>query len=215
LEARSKFTCWNRSPAGFLHKLYKPGEKNVVFNAYESQGCEVWQHPGVTGNQASLNYLKKGSAGVWYLAQPVDGKFHWNPREKKESRRSEESVTDWRYFVIESDKAPCDLWLRALVQLQLRIAAIYDSGGKSIHALIRIDAESKAAWNEIVNVQMAAILVRLGVRAGRNKIKPAAERFVGKTNCPTKDVPEIRKLRKHGAALSPKIDMTSRKGLFR
>jgi hypothetical protein len=30
----------------------------------------------------------------------------------------------------------------------LPISAIYDSGGDSIHALVRVDAESKAQWDE-------------------------------------------------------------------
>jgi hypothetical protein len=43
LEARSKFTCSNRSPAGVLHKCFLPAEKVLVFNVFESQGCEVWE----------------------------------------------------------------------------------------------------------------------------------------------------------------------------
>jgi hypothetical protein len=31
LEARSPFTCWNRSPAGALAKLYQPSEKILIF----------------------------------------------------------------------------------------------------------------------------------------------------------------------------------------
>ena len=104
LEARSRFTTWNRSPAGFLHKLYQPGEKVVVFNVFESQGCAVWEHPGIAGDLSTLDYLERGQQfGVWYMAQPVDGHYHWNPRQEKDSRRSEEAVTCWRFLVIESD----------------------------------------------------------------------------------------------------------------
>ena len=163
LEAHSKFTCWNRSPAGFLHKLYRLGEHIVVFKVFESQGCDVWEHPGITGDLSTLDHLQPGCPeGVWFTINPVDGEFHWNPRDKKESRRSEESVVSWRYLVVESDNAPADLWLKVLVQLPLRISAIYSSGGSSIHALVRVDAESKAAWDEIVRRKLAPILVPLG-----------------------------------------------------
>jgi hypothetical protein len=166
LEARSKFTCWNRSPSGFLHKLYYPGEKVVIFNIFENQGCEVWEHKGLGQDLSTLDYLERDQReGVWFLAQPVDGEFHWNPRLQKDSRRSAESVTDWRYLVLESDLAPKDLWLKALVQLPMRIAAIYDSGGDSIHALVRIDAESKEQWDEGRNAILPH-LVRLGADRG-------------------------------------------------
>jgi hypothetical protein len=163
LSARSLFSVWNRSPAGYLHKLYRPGEKVVLFDVFKSQGCDLWVHPGSVGDLSSLDYLKEGKPnGVWYMANPVDGEFHWNPRQGHQSRRSEESVTAWRYAVIESDEAPSDLWLKALVQLPLPIAAIYSSGGSSIHSLIEINAESKTEWDRIVREQLAPSLVSIG-----------------------------------------------------
>jgi hypothetical protein len=166
LEARSKFTCWNRSPAGVLAKLYQPGEKVLVFTDWESQGQELWTHPGQSGNFATLDQYKRGFKDVWFLSNPVDGQFHWNPREEKDSRRSEESVTSWRYAVIESDKAEPELWLRALVQLPLFVSAIYESGGRSIHALVRIDADSKAEWDRSVRGELLPILATLGADPG-------------------------------------------------
>lgn len=71
-------------------------------------------------------------------------------------------MTSFRYAVIESDQAPRDLWLRALVQLPLAISAITDSGGSSIHALVRIDADSKAEWDEVVRGRLKAPLTILG-----------------------------------------------------
>jgi hypothetical protein len=86
--------------------------------------------------------------GVWFLCNPVDGKRHPNPRlGGKASCRSEESVVAWRYLVLESDEAEPGQWLAALAQMPLRTGAIYTSGGRSIHALVRVDAESKAEWD--------------------------------------------------------------------
>lgn len=53
----------------------------------------------------------------------------------------------WRFLVMESDEAPARDWLGAVVQLPLRIAALYTSGKRSIHALVRVDAPDKAAWD--------------------------------------------------------------------
>jgi hypothetical protein len=147
-------------PSGFLHELYGPEEKVLVFDVFESQGCEVWRYG------TALDHLREGRQNVWYLANPVDGQYHWNPRQQKRSRRSEESITAWRFAVVESDSAPKNLWLRALVQLPLPIVAIYDSGGSSIHAPIRIDAESKSEWDEIVRCKLGPRLVELGADYG-------------------------------------------------
>jgi hypothetical protein len=172
LEERSALTCWNRSPAGFLHALYEPGEKVVVFDVFKSQGCDVWEHPGRTGNLASLNYLQKDRFGVWFLDAPITGEWIELDRLKSEhnptgrTRRAEENVTNWRYAVIESDKAPKDLWLRALVQLPLPISSITDSGDCSIHVLIRVDASDKNEWDRIVRRDLAPLIVPIGADIG-------------------------------------------------
>ena len=107
-----------------------------------------------------------GPDGVWFLPQPVDGEYHPNPRsEGKLSRRSEESVTAWRYAVLESDKAAPEDWLRCLIQMPLRIVSICESGGRSIHALVRIDAASKEDWDAKVGA-IKPVLVTLGADPG-------------------------------------------------
>jgi hypothetical protein len=146
LKARSPICPETQTPATFLNHLYRPGEKVIVFDVYESQGRHVcdWSEPPY--DAGCLDHLRTGCLnGVWFMSNPVDGKFHPNPRQgNKMSRRSEESVTSWRYLLVESDKAEPIPWVAALVQLPLRIAAIYSSGRRSIHALIRMDATSKA-----------------------------------------------------------------------
>jgi hypothetical protein len=173
LEARSRFTCWNRSPAGVLHKLYLASEKILIFTVEQSQGAEVWEHPGLAGNLANLDHFKTGcEKGVWFLAQPVTGEFAEVDRLARKSnpagrsRRCEECVTAWRYALLESDKADPDLWLKALVQWALPIAAIYLSGKRSIHVLVRLDAGSKKEWDRIVREHLEAKLVPFGTCPG-------------------------------------------------
>jgi len=102
----------------------------------------------------------------------VDGRWYPNPRapraksgELKLSRRSMESVTSWRYLVLESDEAPDDLWRNLLAQLPLPIAAIYTSGRRSIHAIVKLRVDSKAEW-DAVKRQIAPLFTRLGADAG-------------------------------------------------
>lgn len=63
------------------------------------------------------------------------------------SCRSEESIETFRYAVLESDQAAPDDWFAFIAQLPIRIAAIYSSGSRSVHSLIRLDARTKAEWD--------------------------------------------------------------------
>jgi hypothetical protein len=142
----------------FLEHLYHGGEKVIVFTDFQSQG----QHLYEVGGEAPADLPEGASEGVWFLVNPVDGDSYPNPRQmNKPSRRSEESVVAWRYLVLENDVAEANAWLSCLVQLPLRIAAIYTSGGKSIHALVRLDAVSKQHWDEERN-SIKPIMVPLG-----------------------------------------------------
>jgi hypothetical protein len=150
----------------FLRWLYPvgSGERVLIFSDMRSQGQLVWEADGRHGGHGEG--LPAGPDGVWFLAQPVDGEFHANPRlGGKRSRRSEESVVAWRYVVLESDEAEAGDWLRCLIQMPLRIVSICESGGRSIHALVRLDAESKQDWDTKVRA-IKPVLVTLGADPG-------------------------------------------------
>lgn len=159
---RSPVRVDTQNAASVLRRLYArgSGEKVILFTDMQSQGQFIWE-----ANKSDLiqgQHLPTGAEGVWFLPQPVTGEFHPNPRDDgKLSRRAQEAVTSWRYVVLESDQADKDDWLRCLVQLPLRIASICDSGGRSIHALARVDATSKLDWDARVGA-VKPILVTLG-----------------------------------------------------
>ncbi len=166
LGARSLVRPDRQDSASGLRHLYLPGsgEKVIIFSTMKSQGQFVWKADDA--DRIQNRHLPSGPDGVWFLAQPVDGKFHPNPRmEGKSSRRSEESVTAWRYVGLESDEADPDDWVRCLVQMPLRISCICESGGRSIHALARVDAASKADWDLKVS-SIKPALVTLGADPG-------------------------------------------------
>lgn len=156
LRARSAVPPAAVSPTMYLDLIYATREKVLVFTNMHSQGDALY----VTGVARPQVVPQLGPEGVWYLAQPVDGRYHQNA-EGKRSRRSEPSVTAWRYLVLESDVADADDWLRAVIQMPLAIVAIYTSGGRSIHCLVRVEAASKAAWDEFRDA-IKPIVVTLG-----------------------------------------------------
>lgn len=163
---RSPVPVDRQDSASFLRWLYPrgSGENVLIFSRMQSQGQMLWK-----SDQSDLiqnQHLPTGADGVWFLPQPVDGQFHPNPRlGGKQSRRSEESVTSWRYAVLESDEADAEDWLRCLIQMPLLITSICESGGRSIHALVRMNAASKSDWDARVGI-IKPVLVTLGADAG-------------------------------------------------
>jgi len=140
--------------AEFLRILYPAGEKILTFDVFKSQGQALW--PAEAPPAA-------GKDGVWFLPQPVDGETYPNPRTGKPSRRSEESVREFRYLVLESDQADARDWLGFLVRLPLRIEAIYTSAGRSIHALVRVNCRSKGEFDAYkARLEPTLNLLRLG-----------------------------------------------------
>jgi hypothetical protein len=148
LSNRSAFDVSTVGPRRFLDALYQFGEMVLVFDVFESQGQAFWPNDELP---------TCGKDGVWFLAQPVNGQSLPNPRTGKMSRRSMESVTAFRYLVLESDQADMSDWLGLLVQLPLRIEAIYTSGGKSVHALVRVDCRTHREWEEYVRGMMPTL----------------------------------------------------------
>lgn len=162
-------------PAGvtsgdFLSALYDAtaGERVIVFTQVNRRGQPWTQGEALWPGEPLPT---EGPCGVWYLCQPVDGQYRpINALERgntqaKMSRRSGESLTAWRYLVIESDNAPTREWLAALVRLPLKIAAIYTSGSRSVHALVRVDAKSKHAWDK-TKEELRDALVLMGADPG-------------------------------------------------
>ena len=165
LRARSPRPVLAVTPVYFLDCCYRPGERVVILTDPRSDGF-IWENTSLVPNWNALDKLRHGHQGVWYMIQPVDGQPHWNPRQLRESKRSEEAVTSWRYAILESDKVPPADWLKILVQLPLAITAIYSSGGESVHALVRVDAQSKAGWDAIMRTKRLPILAPLGADPG-------------------------------------------------
>jgi len=158
LAKRSTLDPSTVSSQRFLESIYMPGERVLMFTLFESQGQCLYE----IGGRWQPLLPRGGPEGVWLLINPVSGEYHPNPRqENKNSRRSEESITSFRYLLLESDVADHGEWLACLAQLPLRIVAIYTSGKKSVHALVRIDAISKADW-DLQRNEIKPIVVALG-----------------------------------------------------
>lgn len=82
----------------------------------------------------------KPEAGAWIRFNPLDGKGVKN-----------ENVTDYRYALVESDTMPIEQQNAIVRELELPIACLVHSGGKSLHAIVRIDAPSYDEYRKRVD----------------------------------------------------------------
>lgn len=163
-------------PGEFLEYVFQPGERVIVFTEYKSPGDYIWvvgkggyrlSHERGTKAVPSKIPTDGGHDGIWYMSQPVDGKWHPNPRRGGVySRRSAESVTSWRHLVVESDTVAEPLWLRFLAMMPATVIAIYSSGGRSWHTLIRVDAPDKASMDTLLRNSHKRILPIVGADPG-------------------------------------------------
>lgn len=76
-------------------------------------------------------------AGAWIRFNPMNGEGVNNS-----------NVAAYRFALVESDTMPMDAQYRMYRKLNLPIAAMVTSGGKSIHAIVHIDADNAAEYRE-------------------------------------------------------------------
>ncbi len=79
-------------------------------------------------------------AGAWIRFNPLDGQGCKN-----------ENVTEYRYALVESDSMEIARQNAILRELELPIAALVHSGGKSLHAIVKIEAGSYEEYRKRVD----------------------------------------------------------------
>ena len=78
--------------------------------------------------------------GAWICFNPVDG-----------TGRKDANVTSFRYALVECDNMEPGKQLAAIHQMELPCAALVYSGGKSIHAIVRVNAPDYAEYRKRVD----------------------------------------------------------------
>jgi RecA-family ATPase len=113
-----------------------PGDKGNYKMTAEKLEQELVKHPDDI-TYAIGDY--EHQAGVWIHINPLDGEDV-----------KDENVTAFRYALVESDTLPLDKQNAILRKLKLPIAALVCSGGKSLHAIVRVDAGNISEYRERV-----------------------------------------------------------------
>ena len=129
----------------YLQAVFKEGDTfNYVTDTYEreekflpaSKGicrkvseviAELQRYDDITYAIGDYNR----TAGAW---------VRFNPIKENCSGSKNEDVAEYRHVLIESDSMPLDAQLSTIKRLRLPCSAIVNSGGKSVHAIVKIDA---------------------------------------------------------------------------
>lgn len=82
----------------------------------------------------------KSEAGAWIRFNPLDGKGVKN-----------ENVTEFRYALVESDTMEIEKQNAIMRELELPIAILVYSGGKSLHAIVKVEAASYDEYRKRVD----------------------------------------------------------------
>ncbi|MGN1108733.1 MAG: AAA family ATPase, partial [Oscillospiraceae bacterium] len=142
----------------YLEALFEPEEK-VGYVVQSKQDEETGRYKPVSkGNsdrtaEQLIEQLRKcrgdigavlgdynPAAGAWVRFNPLDGRGVKN-----------ENVTDFRYALVESDNLDIERQNAIIRELELPCAALVYSGGKSLHAIVHIDAENYEEYRRRVD----------------------------------------------------------------
>lgn len=112
----------------------------------------------------------KPEAGAWIRFNPLDGRGVKNS-----------NVTEFRYALVESDTMPIDKQYAIIRELELPVAVLVHSGGKSLHAIVRIDAADYAEYRKRVD-HLYSVCRRNGLEVdAQNKNPSRLSRMPGVT----------------------------------
>lgn len=146
---------------------YKPSSEHVFWKTAKELMAELKKNPDKLNNVIGD---WNENAGAWIRINPLDGKGI-----------NDLNVTAYRYALVESDTLPEEEQIKLVQSLRLPIAALVKSGGKSIHAIVRIDAESKDQYKERVEVLFSRLLDAGMEIDGQNKNPSRLSRLPGVT----------------------------------
>lgn len=100
-------------------------------------------------------------AGAWIRFNPLDGKGVKN-----------DNVTEFRYALVESDTLDLSKQYSLMKELQLPIAIMVHSGGKSIHAIVKIDAPNYEEYRKRVDY-LYSVCQKNGMELDRQNRNPS------------------------------------------
>lgn len=141
----------------YLTALFEPDERVGYVTTQAAKDADGKWKPCGSGDYSRtrdelVNSIRKNSgrldytfgtlhpeAGAWVRINPLDGQG-----------ASDNHVSDFRYALVESDTMPIGKQLAMIHEMRLPVAAIVTSGGKSVHAIVHVDASDRKEYRQRV-----------------------------------------------------------------
>ena len=139
-----------------LQRLYRPAERLFIGARHDASLGQVLR---------VSEWIARFERGVpiaeHLICNPLSGQ-QGQTKTSKPSYRADSCVEQFRFAVIEFDAMPREQQIRFWAGVPLRVVALVDSGGKSIHGWVRIDAANADAWSRRVEDKLFALLTPVG-----------------------------------------------------
>jgi hypothetical protein len=162
-----------------VESLFKPGEGIGIGRGYigadgnldiDRGSVRTWERWQVYFKKRSLEQMNDKGEGLFFRINPI-----------KSGGDSDADVTDLRHALAEFDKddsgciIPKELQYAILLRSKLPIATLVDSGGRSLHAIIRVDARDRTEYDR----RFQLVLARVPWLDGQNKNPSRYSRLPG------------------------------------
>lgn len=132
---------------GFVYKSFKD-DKDGKYRPANHGTCvkaselleELDKAESKGGDLTRAIYTYDLAAGAWIRPNPLDGNGYGN-----------KNVTAYRYALIESDKMDIPQQIAIIRELQIPVKMLVYSGGKSVHAIVKINATNEREYRQRVD----------------------------------------------------------------
>jgi hypothetical protein len=142
-----------------VETLFRPGEGIGIGKGYLGANgnlditrgtVRTWERWQAFFQKRSLEQMNDAGQGVFFRINPTGGS-------------SDADVTDLRHALAEIDcddngcVVPKEIQYAVLLRSKLPIAALIDSGGKSLHAIVRVDAPTRVEYDRRVKLVLGRV----------------------------------------------------------
>lgn len=153
---------------GYVVDVYQPENSNQLAPTFAPKKGNYHETAGaLLGRLAECKSLAEAigdwneEAGAWIRFNPLDGKGV-----------ADSNVKAWRYALVESDKITPEEAYGIYIELQLPIAALVSSAGKSLHAIVRVEANDYREYQKRVDF-LYETCKKNGLEIDRNNRNPS------------------------------------------
>lgn len=122
------------------HSFEKDGKHMPTKGVWDRTAGQLIQELDRCSDMLDVIGDYNAEAGAWIRFNPLDGKGIKN-----------ENVTDFRYTLVESDSMEIEKQNAVIRELELPVACLVHSGGKSLHAVVRVDAADYQEYRKRVD----------------------------------------------------------------